>query len=260
MELSEIRKMKFGEDFNECPVHGVMMMKFVEHSDGKRTWECPECLAEKERREKLLERKKDKGNFIAFCNKCNVPEEFWFKKFEDYEAATETQKQALSDCRLIATGESDRSVLMLGPNGIGKSMLASLAVIARGGYYYTMYEIATMIKQSYTVKAEESELQIVKRLAQCPVLVIDEMNRSYGSKAENVWLSYIIDKRHSKGLPTIICGNLHKMRSCKNGGCDECVEHYLGSDVCSRLFQDADIIEMKGEDWRRAHRKCVTTT
>ena len=141
-------------------------------------------------------------------------------------------------------------IILLGSNGVGKTFLGSMAIKALGGKILSMYEITTMIRHSYSVKAEKTELEIVQDLASIPMLVIDEMGRTKGSDAELNWLSYILDKRHTRDLPFMILTNTHLSRDCPKKGCDSCFERFVNNDVLSRLRQNSQIITIKAPDYR----------
>ena len=155
--------------------------------------------------------------------------------------------------RLIA-GEIQQ-IVMTGSNGTGKTHLAIAAVKELKGKIYTMYEITTRIRQSYSPRADETELEIVDELARLPMLAIDEVGRTKGSDAELNWLSYIIDKRHTRGLPTIIISNKHVRKHCPNGGCPDCLENYLSGDVMSRLTDNGVLLQFNWADWRKIKRQ-----
>jgi DNA replication protein DnaC len=90
----------------------------------------------------------------------------------------------------------------------------------------------------------------VEELSSIPLLVIDEVGKVGNSEAVRNWFSAIIDKRHTRKLPLMLCGNLHFKQMCKNKGCPECFENYFGNDVLSRLSQDTTIVIVKGKDER----------
>lgn len=117
---------------------------------------------------------------------------------------------------------------------------------------YSMYEISTMIRQSYTTVAKESELEIVNRLASCPMLAIDEIGRTKGGEAEQNWLSYIIDKRHVRELPLAMASNKLPRRLITDVSKDVPFESYIDSDILSRFQQDTEIITLiDSRDHRR---------
>jgi DNA replication protein DnaC len=77
------------------------------------------------------------------------------------------------------------------------------------------------------------------------------MGRSKGSKAEEDFLSQIIDNRHASYLPLIMITNKHLIANCNKHGCLDCLENYLSENMISRLTQDGIILNFSGEDWRR---------
>lgn len=179
----------------------------------------------------------------------NIEPEFRSKDWQDFIPYSEGQSAALEAVqRLVQAGNG--KLVLLGPNGTGKTMLGSIAVRHLGGKILTVYEISAMIRQSYSVRADRTELEIVGDLASIPMLVVDELGRSSGSTAELNWLSYILDKRHTRRLPFILISNAHRMRDCPENGCAMCLENYLGNDILSRLRQDTEIITMCAPDYR----------
>ena len=141
-------------------------------------------------------------------------------------------------------------VILLGSNGVGKTMLASIAAKELNGKIYSMYEISAMIRQSYSSLAKKSELEIVKELASVPFLAIDEFGRTKNSDTEQNWLSFILDKRHTRKLPFMLMGNTHFKRFCKLGGCSKCFENFVDNDILSRLRQDSSIVVIDADDER----------
>lgn len=234
-----------------CEKHGKYKAMFRILADGTRnTDDCPVCTEIKEKIEREKEEAEAKAELEHWYKFCNIPPEFWNKTLDDYIPKTNGQKMAKEAVENLIETQHGK-IIILGSNGTGKTMLSSMAVKELGGYIYTMYEISTMIRQSYTAKADRSELDIVEDLAQAPFLAVDEVGRVKNSEAVRDWFSYIIDKRHTNGKPTILTGNLHFLKQCKNGGCEKCFERYFDSDIVSRLQQDTTIIYIKAEDNRR---------
>lgn len=143
------------------------------------------------------------------------------------------------------------------------TMLGNIAVKIMGGKIYTMYEIATRIRQSYIPGAKETELDILNELIDEPLLVIDEVGRLKMSEAVQDWFSYVLDKRHTYNKPYFIIGNLHFKNDCEkkeSGGCPKCFENYFDTDILSRLTQDSIIIEVIANDYRREEHSCKFIT
>lgn len=228
----------------QCARHGKVSCEAVVIGGDKKLF-CPICEkeAEEEEQRRIAQKKaeQEQKDFEADKRTKNIEREYWGKGFDDFEVFSESQGKALEAVKQMVAGRRGK-VVLLGSNGCGKSMLGSIAVDKLGGKILSMYEITTMIRQSYTVKAERTELEIVTELATIPMLVIDELGRTKGSAAEMNWLSYILDKRHSRGLPFMLLTNTHLKKNCKSGGCERCFENFVDSDILSRLRQDSRII------------------
>ena len=240
-----------------CPVHGIVKNKYIEKSDGTIQWDtCPLCLQEKEKEEERKQQEKamkaERERWVTY----RIKPKFFDLWFDNFNAYNDSLKKALSLVQDIAFSKSNRSLLLLGSNGLGKTMLSSIALKFRGGAIYKMYEIVMRIKASYKNSSEESEQDILTELSKLPLLVIDEVGRQFGSDSEKNWMSYVLDERYEDGLPTILISNLKLSRDCTKEEQAQglYIEHYLGKDSVSRLVECADIVTVTGEDWRRKNR------
>lgn len=229
-------------------VHGFYMMIGEEKS-----YFCPECAKElaiqEQEKERKAEAERQKRALLNSYRERNIEPEYWDKEIKDFIPKTLDQKKALDAVNDLIKRKSGK-VIILGGNGVGKTFLGSMVVKVLGGRILSMYEITTMIRQSYSPRAEKTELEIVNELATIPMLVIDEMGRTKGSDAELNWLSFILDKRHTRNLPFMILSNTHLSRDCHKKGCDGCFERFVNNDVLSRLRQNTKIITIKAPDFR----------
>lgn len=233
----------------ECSKHGTVIGNAAIYPDGQERVECPKCLEEREVIELESVRKSEREALIHKYQESNIESEYWDKTLDDYQPVTASQKAALDSVKTMIENHSGK-VILLGGNGVGKSMLGSCAVKELGGKILSMYEISTMIRQSYTNRAEKTELEIVQELASIPFLVIDELGRTKGSDAELNWLSYVLDKRHVRNKPFMLLSNTHLMSKCPNKGCSMCFENYINNDILSRLRQNSKLINVDGPDYR----------
>ena len=236
-----------------CLKHGEFDAEFIKFKDGticQKTY-CPVCEKEKLEQEQKILAKQIQEEKIQHCKQCNVEPEYYDKTLEDYIPKTESQKKALEGAKKILSGKIKKLVL-IGDYGTGKTMLGSILANVTNGKIYSMYEISTMIRQSYTVKAVKTELEIVEELASVSgVFVLDEMGRSKNSDFNQNWISYVFDKRHVRNLPFVLIKNGHLRKNCPNNGCPECFENSIDGDVISRLRQNSEIIEIHGDDYRK---------
>lgn len=255
--MSEIRKINFLNPNFElkkvaypCKVHGLVQCDAMVVNDVMQNVVCPLCEAEKEN-EVIRERENQQAKIKFEENKKqkNIEREYWNKNFDSFEVLSESQGKALEAVKKLVQ-EKHGKVILLGTNGCGKTMLGSIAVDMLGGKIYSMYEISCMIRQCYSSLAKRTELEIVDELASIPMLVIDEIGRTKGSDAELNWLSYILDKRHTRNLPFMLLTNTHLKKHCSKGGCERCFENFVDNDILSRLRQDSRVITVEAPDYR----------
>jgi DNA replication protein DnaC len=239
---------------DECPKHGMQqfLVMFFNGHEFRRF--CPECGREAEEQE---EKRKEEEEAIRkeSDRKCRIKEAniepaFEYVTLGNFTAKTEEQSHNVEKMRALVNGEI-KKIVMTGKNGTGKTHLACAAIHALGGKIMTMYEISTSIRATYGPCAQYDELYLVDSYSRLPLFVIDEIGRTKGSDTEANWLSYIIDKRHVRGLPTILISNKHTRKTCPNNGCADCLENYIGEDIMSRLCEDGILLKFTGDDYRK---------
>lgn len=243
----------------DCRIHGKYKVHITEYNNDDKIMTPPSCpICEKEREEERKKKmtEKIKQEKLAAYKASNISPEYYDKEMSDFIAESKGQKAALNAVQeMIKTRKG--KIILIGSNGVGKTMLGNLAVMALGGHIYTMYEISTRIRQSYSANSKETELDILNELIEDPLLVIDEVGRLKMSEAVQDWFSYVIDKRHTRNKAFMLLGNLHLSRDCKDGGCPKCFEKYFDCDAISRLRQNSKIIEIISND-RRSEEKSGT--
>ena len=237
-----------------CEKHGEYEVLKKELFGVEIKTECPDCAEEFEKSEQAKQEQEANERAVRRLRSLNIEPMYFDASLKTFEAGSEEQKRALAYSQEMVGNRCGKLVL-LGDHGTGKTHLAVGVVRELGGALYTMYEITTRIRASYVGGAKETELDIVNELARLPMLAIDEIGRTKGSDAETNWLSFLVDKRHTRGLPLILISNKHTRKSCKEGGCGGCLENYVSEDVLSRLSEDGHLVNMVGVDYRRKKRK-----
>ena len=173
---------------------------------------------------------------------------YWDEGFETFDARTPELKRHLETARAFAASPKGKLV-MLGNNGAGKTHLAASILHVAGGVIYTAYDIGVSLRKCFGGDGREWEL--LDELCGAPVLVIDEIGRTKGSKAELDWLSHMINRRHENFRPVVFVSNCHMKHDCAaKGGCLECFENYFNDDVSSRILEDGVFMEFAGADYR----------
>ncbi len=243
--------MSLHEEIAECKEHGQYKVTVLSiggrefRSDG-----CPLCDRD-ERDHPILVPEVTEREIIRELNgRMGIEPEFYGATFENFETPTPQLKAAKKAVQSLISGEK-KKILMIGLNGTGKTHLGCAALHAVGaGRIITAYEMSIDIRSTYTPKSGESELSRMEYYASLPLLVIDEVGRAAGDSIER-WFSHIIDKRHTRGLPLILISNNHDKKTCRAGGCPDCIENYLTEDVMSRLGEGGVLLRFNGENWRK---------
>lgn len=239
------------EKMGNCPLHGEFAQRQFKFGGRVLMSQCPQCESEWSMAEETRRTLAKSASTKRTWEDSGVRERFFGMSLSDFKADTEEQRAALEAVSAIASG-GGRSLVLCGNNGTGKTMLASIAVMARGGRYVKMQELASRIKSTYVSSSKETEMGVLDEMSSAPVLAVDEIGRQYGSASERNWLSYIVDERYCKGLPTILVSNLLPSKRTKIGTTS--LEDFLGADVVDRLAETADIVCLQGDSFRRKSR------
>jgi len=242
-----------------CDIHNIDYENTLGNGLFSFTLPCPRCEEERGKQEQERLAEEDKKLILKKYSQMNIEPEFYNATLESFVAETDEQKKALTATEQLIAGEINKLVF-LGKNGTGKTHLAIAAVKELNGAIYTMYEISLRIRATFTPSTQEREKDIIDELTHLPLLVIDEIGRSKASDSELNTLSFIIDKRHQRKLPSILISNKHQYRNCPNGGCTDCFDNYIGEDIQSRLAQNGFLLQLSGEDWRKSHRRTRPTS
>jgi len=240
----------------KCKLHGIECKELRSEVFGRLFImnTCPECENQYLENEKKILRKEYEELNIQKMELKGIEPMYYESDFDNF--STETAEMVAAKKAVIELTENKTGkIVMIGKNGTGKTHLA-IAALKRFKYshIYSMFEIGAIIRASYS-KKDSSELKVLNMFIDFDLLVIDELGRTKGSDSELNWLSYIIDKRHTRNKPIIIISNNHLKKDCpKDGNCNKCLENYIDTDMISRLVENGKIIKFTGKDFRRGKR------
>jgi len=143
--------------------------------------------------------------------------------FKGYAAASVEQKKALSTCVEFVKSWPNvgGGLIMIGGVGTGKTHLAACICKALAGQavdcqIVTIFEIIRKVKSTWSGNYTDqwgqkiTEQDVIDGFSSVQLLVIDEIGSQYGSDAELIFITEIINNRYQAMLPTIAIGNVKR--------------------------------------------------
>ena len=139
------------------------------------------------------------------------------------------------------------NILIDGPTGVGKSYLASAIgqTACRHGHTAIFLRMNTLIEQTMLARVKGSYLTLLKKLASCELLILDDFGIKPLAPQQYQDLYDILDER-SEGKSTIVTTQLPP----ENWG--EVIGDPITCEaVTDRLVSRATSIHMKGDSYRK---------
>lgn len=212
---------------------------------------CPACKAEEDDgRPRALSIEVGSVMVRNRLIEAGVPEDMAAITVDTMPPALRQITQAMDAVKIIARGEL-HNLVMLGPNGVGKTTLAVAALaqaaeaaLASGRqismHYTTEARLLRALKTTFSRKDGPSEQDIIDRMGRVTILVIDEIGKVRSNDYNMLAIEEIINIRHQTRA-TIICGNpsLNDFRA------------HLTDSSRSKLAMNGTLIEIEDRDHRR---------
>lgn len=225
--------MKTWEESCQCEKHGEYTGKFYTIS-GKvnHGGNCHECTKERNKLESDEEEKKECERAHALRIKkredAGISKRNLFKTFDDYHCSTEGQTKAKNDCvRYFNEFPSDKSMIMVGGVGTGKTLLASAGLDSivdnNRCEMIKVIDVVRELKATWAKDSNQTEEKLIKYYANIDLLVLDEVGSQFGSDTEKLFIFDIIDGRYQNMKPTILISNLD-IDGIKDAIGDRCVD------------------------------------
>jgi len=148
-----------------------------------------------------------------------IPGRFIGRTFDTYRIENDAQRNAFNVCKAFAENfdkvlERGSCLVLSGRPGTGKSHLAAAVLkqlLPRHiGAYVTMMDLIRSLRDTWRRDSETSETQLLNKLTDLPLLVIDEIGVQYGTDGERAILFDVMDRRYREMRPTILMTNLDK--------------------------------------------------
>ena len=170
------------------------------------------------------------------------PERYKDVTFESYRFYGTVEQQDRQR-KLIDHLRRGKSVVMYGNNGTGKTMLAFCAIreqilLGNEAVYASMADIVDEIKQGFSDNIASS--RIVDKYIGYDYLVIDEMDKAYGTPTEFLSIFKIINGRYVTRRHTVLISNAS----------DSEVIDIIGKSSFERVVEDGAKVNMNWESYR----------
>ena len=170
------------------------------------------------------------------------PERYKDVTFESYRFYGTVEQQDRQR-KLIDHLRRGKSVVMYGNNGTGKTMLAFCAIreqilLGSEAVYASMADIVDEVKQGFSDNIASS--RIVDKYIGYDYLVIDEMDKAYGTPTEFLSIFKIINGRYVTRRPTVLISNAS----------DSEVIDIIGKSSFERVVEDGAKVNMNWESYR----------
>jgi DNA replication protein DnaC len=239
----------------DCDRHGPFL---AAHVMGRVYAQCPHCADERAEIERVEAQRRDDERraerLRSMLNGAAIPMRFRGRGFENFVAATDAQRHALTVSRSFAedfdaAARAGRGLIFSGMPGTGKSHLAAAilqAVMAgRDVFYVTCLDLIRTVRETWRKDAERSERQVLRELERLDLLVIDEMGVQYGTDGEQTILFDVLDRRYREVRPTILLTNQDKAG----------LRAYVGDRIFDRLAETCNWVPFDWPSYRPMARR-----
>jgi len=264
-----------GRPIKECthcgePIHAVFMdnPSYLRITGKAPHWtELPCEACERERmRQEMEERAKDASQqrLNTLLANSMLRERFIGKTFDNFipfGRDKEKQLRVLFIAKDFAGNfhrhrQTGTWLLFMGNVGTGKSHLCAAIInqVIRAGYsalFTKTPRLLREVKDTFHRDSEITQSEIIARMGDIDLLVIDEVGIQFGTDTERMILYEILDLRYEAMLPVILTTNITDLKS---------LEKLLGERIIDRLFEgESKIVIFEWESYRRFQKSGAAT-
>lgn len=192
--------------------------------------------------------------YETLLKNARIPRRYLHCELTNFETHTDSQRTAhrralkLVDEFPIA----DRGLLLYGEAGVGKTHLAVAVlkeIIRRKGgraVFFETRELLKLVRDTYSARAEASELDVLQPVLQAELLVLDDLGAEKKSEWVEETLGLVINTRYSERRLTVITTNLSDTDNTEPTS----FAYQLGLRTRSRLLEMCEWVRMEGVDTR----------
>lgn len=222
-----------------CPTHGEYVEQKLMVAGRVMYRRCPTCNSEYHKAKEAAEAKAAAARKIELTKRLHesslIPKRFKTCTFDNFNVTNEGQAKALAVAKTYAASweemhDRGAGLIFSGKAGTGKTHLAcaianAVIDLATPAKFTTVTNMMRVIKETYGKDSTESESDVLQRLSDVPLLVLDEAGMDYGTDFNKTLLFEVLNSRYENVNPTIILTNLDATA----------LKEYLGERVVDRM-------------------------
>jgi DNA replication protein DnaC len=228
---------------------GDVMDRFLESMKTFKPSPEQEALMFKhEQKEAEQQREAERRRAESRLDSMRIPKRYRGLSLKSYTATSEKQNKVVGF--LQEYGERNHkereNLIIHGAPGTGKTHMICAFIQdchRTEAQYWKLSDIMRTVKDSYSSGGDDTELRFIKRLAEIPILVIDEIGRQGGTSFEGGFMFDLLDDRYDNLLPTILISNLPVTG-------EPSMTSYLGISVMDRINENSLDIPCEWNNYR----------
>ena len=216
-------------------------LSLMERRNNNELQQYGRVLTDEERDEVRRQEEIDHSTTVARMIDLPIPRRFTDATFETFECYNDRMKDIVEHLK------SGKSAVLYGKYGTGKTHLAFASCRyhreqGKRVKYILAFDLFDSIKQAFGSGSAKS---IVQEYSSFDYLVIDELDKAYGTETDFLYFYQIINARYNEMRNTVIITNADKASLPK----------VAGASSLDRIASDGGmLIEMTGENYRHKER------
>jgi DNA replication protein DnaC len=192
--------------------------------------------------------------YATLLKNARIPRRYLHCELTNFETHTDSQRTAHRRALKLVEDfpVADRGLLLYGEAGVGKTHLA-VAVLKeivrrKGGraVFYETRELLKLVRDTYSARAEASELDVLQPVLEAELLVLDDLGAEKKSEWVEETLGLVVNTRYSERRLTVITTNLADADNTEPTS----FAYQLGLRTRSRLKEMCDWVCIEGVDTR----------